>query len=205
MFGWSAGRRGAAPCDLQRHPDRLATRRLAHLARHVADDGDVGVRGVGVDARRVGDGIDVGARDVEGGAIAGQVLDRSRGAWMITSGRPGSSCLQLLVGAHERRRGDLELAAQRVRRLVGALPDTEAGMGLEVVDDVGHQLLGNRAGARRVARGVPEPHPAQQAGRRRTFEPRALLGDLRVEVGVRPGLDPGPDQPHARLGDLGEP
>ena len=49
------------------------------------------------------------------------------GAWMMTTGWSGSSCLQRLVATNEPCRADPRLAAERVARLVDSLPREEPG------------------------------------------------------------------------------
>ena len=117
----------------------------------------------------------------------------------------GVERLELLVGPHEAGGREPELPAQRVRGLVGALPDAEAGVTLERADDVRHQLGRRGRRAHRVAGRVPEPHPAEEPRGSGRVEQRPLLRDLPVELGERPRLEAGPHQRDAGLRHLVEP
>src|SRR3954454_3812224 len=90
----------AAPGDLERHPDRLATGGPHHLSRDGADDPDVAVAATSVLPRRVRDRIDVGAGDVEGRPIRSELGHGPQRGLQYHQGVAGIGFLQLAVSAY---------------------------------------------------------------------------------------------------------
>jgi hypothetical protein len=130
----------AAPRDLERHPDRLAACRFEHRARDVADDADVAAASAHVLSRWVGDWVDVGAGDVEGGLVRGELGDRAERGLDDDQGMVGIERLQLVVGAYEAGGGH-EGWPVGVRGLVNAFPGAEGRVVAELLRDTRQQLF----------------------------------------------------------------
>ena len=193
----------AAPGDLEGHPDRLAARGAHHLAGDVADDPDVAFRAACVLPRWVGDRIDVGAGDVEGGPVGSELSRGAHRGLEHDHGMVGVGLPQSPVGTHEpgRRHPD---GPVRVRRLIDAFPRTERRMALELPDDLREHLLPGREFAFRQVGHVAELHPAMKAVRCSRVQHLALRRDLLIERRGTPVVSTGADPAGAAGRDCGQ-